>query len=226
MFAFHDEATYRFNFLAHETDGCVDGLIPLVLDTSDNSYELFGGCYPEARVLWTDFQHFPEYFDQLPESTVFFDLRGSWVDQLLAAYPQYEPNFVEKDNQYYLVPAEFDYDFVNHINTFSNGKRKGFLRDLRKLKERGVELLWNDADESELFINLSVKNFGGESDHMAEGGKQEVKRVVRELKKLGYLRTLTIFVDGAKQATSLSAHFKDTWVSLYAGSNNDIDNLG
>jgi hypothetical protein len=226
MFAFHDEATYRFNFLVHETDGCVDGLIPLVLDTSDDSYELFGGCYPEARVLWIDFQHFPEYFDQLPGSAVFFDLRGSWVDQLLAAYPQYEPNFVEKDNQYYLVPAEFDYDFVNHINTFSNGKRKGFLRDLRKLKERGAELLWNDADESELFINLSVKNFGGESDHLAEGGKQEVRRVVRELKKLGYLRTLTIFVDGAKQATSLSAHFKDTWVSLYAGSNNDIDNLG
>jgi hypothetical protein len=125
-----------------------------------------------------------------------------------------------------LVPAEFGYDFVNHINTFSTGKRKGFLRDLRRLKEKDVKLVWNDADESELFINLSVKNFGSESDHNVEGGKQEVRRVVSELKKLGYLRTLTIVVDGEKQATSLSAHFKDTWVSLYAGSNNDIDNLG
>ncbi len=226
MFAFHDEETYRFNFLVHETDGTIDGLIPLVLDTSDGSHELFGGCYPDARVLWMDVKHFPEVFDALPENTAFFDLWGSWVDQVLAQFPQYEPNFAEKDIQYYLVPADFDYDFVNHINTFSSGKRKGFLRDLRKLRERGVELIWNDADESELFINLSIKNFGSESDHNVEGGKQEVRRVVRELKKLGYLRTLTILVDGVKQATSLSAHFKDTWVSLYAGSNNDYDNLG
>lgn len=226
MFAFHDEETYRFNFLVHETEGNIDGLIPLVLDTSDGSYELFGGCYPDARVLWMNIQHFPEIFDALPENTAFFDLWGSWVDQVLAEFPEYEPNFAEKDIQYYLVPADFDYDFVNHINTFSTGKRKGFLRDLRKLRERGVELIWNDADESELFISLSIKNFGSESDHMVEGGKQEVRRVVRELKNLGYLRTLTILVDGVKQACSLSAHFKKTWVSLYAGSNNDIDNLG
>ncbi|MFT4861415.1 MAG: hypothetical protein ACI95C_000625 [Pseudohongiellaceae bacterium] len=226
MFAFHDEATYRFNFMVHETEGTIDGLIPLVLDTSDGSHELFGGCYPDARVLWIDIQHFPEYFELLPENTAFFDLRGSWVDQLLAVYPQYAANFAEKDIQYYLVPTEFDYDFVNHINTFSNGKRKNFLRDLRKLRERGVELIWSDEDESELFISLSVKNFGSESDHMVEGGKQEVRRVVRELKQHGYLRTLTIAVDGVKQAASLSAHFKDTWVCLYASSNNDIDNLG
>lgn len=226
MFAFHDEASYRFNFLAHETNGTIDGLIPLVFNIIINRYELFGGSYPDSRVLWIDIQHFPEYFDQLPDNTVFFDLWGSWVDQLLAVHPQYVHNFVEKDIQYYLVPAEFDYDFTNHINTFSTGKRKGFLRDLRKLKEHGAELIWNDADESELFINLSVKNFGSESDHMEEGGKQEVRRVVTELKKLGYLRTLTVFFDGVKQATSLSVHFKNTWVSLYACSNNDIDNLG
>lgn len=226
MYAFHDEAIYRFNFLVHETDGVADGLIPLVFDTSDGSHELFGGCYPDARVLWVDYQHFPECFEALPENTAFFDLWGSWVDKLLAIYPEFEPNFAEKDIQYYLVPADFDYDFVNHINTFSSGKRKGFLYDLRRLRGRGAQLNWSDDDESELFINLSIKNFGAESDHNVEGGKQEVRRVVSELKKLGYLRTLTISFDGVKQATSMSAHFKNTWVSLYASSNNDIDSLG
>jgi len=226
MAAFHDEAVFRFNFVAHETDGVTDGLIPLVLNTANGRHELFGGSYPDSRVLWIDTQHFPEYFDQLPENTVFFDLRGSWADGLLTMHPQYEPNFVDRDIQYFLVPADFDYDFVNHINTFSNGKRKGFLRDLRRLKEQDVQLIWNDEDESDLLISLSVKNFGDESDHAQEDGKAEVKRVVRELKNLGYLRTLTVIVDGVKQATSLSAHFKKTWVALYAGSNNDIDNLG
>lgn len=227
MWAFHDQSSYRLHFMVHERDGQADGLIPLVQDESDGSYELFGGCYPDARVLWIDIEDFPSYFDSLPENTVFFDISGAWVRALLDRYPDYAENFGEVDQQFYLVPADFDYDFNNHIQTFSNDKRKGFLRDLRRLREiYNPELRWSDDDEADLFISLSLKNFGAESDHVTEGGKQEVRRVVRELKALGYLRTLTISIDGAKQAASLSAHFKNMWVSLYAGSNNDFKNLG
>lgn len=228
MYAFHDQATYLFNFMVHETDGKIDGLIPLVKDTSDGSYELFGGCYPDSRILWIDIAHFPEYYDNLPDNTVFFDLKGSFVASILSQYPEYESNFVEQDLQYFLIPAEFDYDFVNHINTFSTDKRKGFLRDLRKIRELNpdLELVWSDTDESELFISLSLKNFGADSDHVTEAGKQEVRRVVSELQELGFLKTLTITIAGVKQATSLSALYNNAWVSLYAGSNNDYKNLG
>ena len=228
MYAFHDQETYRFNFMVHETDGEADGLIPLVEDTSDGSFELFGGCYPDSRVLWIRIEHFPEIFDALPDQTVFFDLRGSWVAELLAQHPQFEANFTETDNQYLLVPAEFDYDFVNHMQkTFSSDKRKGFLRDIRKVRElHQVEQVWNDDDESDLFIRLSQKNFGADSDHATEGGRQEVKRVVSELRENGLLRTLTVLVNGEKQAASLSALYNNYWISLYAASNNDINNLG
>lgn len=227
MYAFHDESSYKFKFMVHSTDGQADGLIPLVEDTSDGSFELFGGCYPDSRVLWIRIEDFPEYFEQLPDQTAFFDLRGSWVDALLAMHPEYTPNFSELDQQYYLVPAEYGYDFVNHINTFSTDKRKGFLRDLRKFREvYNPELVWSDDDEADLFISFSLKNFGPDSDHVTEAGKQEVRRVVRELKELGYLRTLVIKINGEKQAVSLSAHYKNTWVSLYAGSNNDFKNMG
>lgn len=227
MWAFHDQSSYRLHFMVHERDGRADGLIPLVQEGSDGRYELFGGSYPDARVLWIELEDFPSYFDSLPENTVFFDLSGKWVRALLDRYPDYAENFGEVDQQFYLVPADFGYDFNNHIQTFSNDKRKGFLRDLRRLREiYNPELRWSDDDEADLFISLSQKNFGAESDHVTEGGKQEVRRVVRELKALGYLRTLTISIDGVKQAASLSAHFKNMWVSLYACSNNDFNNLG
>ena len=227
MYAFHDENTYRFNFLVHETNGEPDGLIPLVEDGSDGSFELFGGCYPDSRVLWVQPEHFVECYDALPDKTVFFDLRGSWVNSILEMYPQFAANFAETDMQYFLVPAEYDYDFINHINTFSTDKRKTFLRDLRRVRElHNPVLTWSDADESDTFISFTLKNFGADSDHVTEAGKQEVRRVVTELKELGYLRTLTISIDGAKQAVSMSAHYKNTWVSLYAGSNNDYNNMG
>ncbi len=226
MYAFHDQDTYLFNFMVHETDGVIDGLVPLVEDTSDGSFELFGGCYPDSRVLWIAIEHFPEIFDALPQNSMFFDLKGAFVDQILARFPEYTPNFAELDQQFFLVPAEFDYDFSNHINTFSTDKRKGFLRDLRKVRELNPELVWNDANEADLFISLSLKNFGAESDHVSEAGKQEVRRVVSELQELGLLKTLTISIDGVKQATSLSALYNNMWISLYAGSNNDYKNLG
>lgn len=226
MYAFHDQTTYTFNFMVHETNGVADGLIPLVYDSSDGSHELFGGCYPDCRVLWIRIEDFPEYFDNLPDKTVLFDLKGPFVDEILALHPQYVPNFIEEDNQFFLVPAEFGYDFVNHINTFSSDKRKGFLYDLRKFRERNPVLNWSDDDECELFFTLSVKNFGTESDHATEGGKNEVRRVVSELKRSGLLRTLTVSVDGQKQAVSMSALYGNMWIALYSSSNNDYNNLG
>lgn len=228
MYAFHDQDRYRFNFMVHETGGGADGLIPLVEDTKDGSFELFGGCYADSRVLWIDIDDFQECFDNLPDNTAFFDLRGTWVNEVLEKFPQFEANFVEKDNQYFLVPAEFGYDFNNHMQaTFSKDRRKTFVRDLRKLEEvYKPELTWNDADETEAFIELNVNNFGEESDYAIEEGKQEVRRVVRELQDLGYLRTLAIRIDGVIQGVSLSALYNNNWVALYSSSNNDINNLG
>ncbi len=228
MNAFHDQSRFLPKFMTLETGGSMDGLIPLVEDTTDGSHELFGGSYPDGRVLWIRPEDFPEYFAALPAHTDFFDLDGQWVDALLARFPEYAANFAEQDAQYYLVPADFQYDFHHHIQQkFSKDKRKGFLRDVRKVREWfNPELVWSDADETETFFRLSVKNFGAESDHASEAGRQEVRRVVRELQKLGYLRTLAISINGEKQAVSLSAHYRTTWVSLYAASNNDFDSLG
>lgn len=226
MYAFHDAKTYTFNFMVHETDGEPDGLIPLVYDTADGSHELFGGCYPDSRILWLRIEDFPECFDALPDKTILFDLKGLFVEEILAAHPQYLPNFIEEDQQFFLVPSEFDYDFVNHINTFSKEKRKGFLYDLRKFRETNPELRWSTDDESELFFRLSVKNFGADSDHISEAGKEEVRRVVRELQRAGYLHTLTVSLGGEKQAVSMSALYGNSWIALYSSSNNDFNNLG
>jgi hypothetical protein len=226
MYAFHDQDSYKFKFLVHETDGVEDGLVPLVHDTSDNSHELFGGCYPDGRVLWIRPEHFAEIHAALPEPTMFFDLKGCFVERLLMAHPQFEANFAEHDQRWHLVPEKFGWDFYNHIQTFSSEKRKGFLYDLRKVQEKNLEKRWSDDDESDAFIELVNRNFGAESDYVLPAGQAELKRVITELRESGWLRTLVITVDGVKQAVSMSAHYADTLIALYSSSNNDIKNLG
>ena len=227
MFAFHDEDKHRLNFLVHEDrEGHPDGLVPLVRDTTKDRHTLMAGSYPDGRILWLRYEDFPEFFDAFPEPTVFFDLKQAWVDGLLQLHPRYAANFSEPEVRYYLVPSEFDFDFLNHINTFSSDKKQKFLYDLRKIRKSEPALRWSDDDEADLFIDLVNRNFGAESDYVDEGNANELRRVISELRRSGRLKTMTIEIDGVKQAVSLSLLHGGKMVALYAASNNDYNNLG
>jgi hypothetical protein len=227
MFAFHDQDIHRLHFLVHESgDGSPDGLVPLVYDTKESRYMLMAGSYPDGRILWLQYQDFPEVFEQLPEPTVLFDLRQSWVDGLLKIYPHYESSFAESDMRYHLVPAEFEFDFHKHLDTFSSEKRQKFLYDLRKIRNREPVLRWSNDNEANLFIELVNRNFGAASDYADDDNANEVRRVIEELQRSGRLKTLTIEIDGTRQAVSLSLLHGTKMVALYAASNNDYNNLG
>jgi hypothetical protein len=227
MYAFHDQDKHRLNFLVHEdSDGRPDGLVPLVFDTTQDRFTLMAGSYPDGRILWLGYTDFPEFFEAFPEQTVFFDLKQSWVDGLLRRCPQFEANFSEVEQRYYLVPSDFEFDFLKHLDTFSSEKKQKFLYDLRNIRKREPILRWSNDDEADLFIKLVNRNFGVESDYANEENANELRRVIDELKRSGRLKTLTIEVDGSLQAVSLSLQYGNKMVALYASSNNDFNNLG
>ncbi len=173
MYAYHDPDRHRCEFLVHETgDGQPDGLIPLVHDASQDRHMLLGGSYPDGRILWLQYEDFPAFFAHLPDRTVFFDLKESWVRGLLQGLPQFETNFAEPELRYYLVPSEFDFDFNKHIDTFAPDKKQKFLYDLRNIRKREPTIRWSDDDEAELFIELVNRNFGKESDYARRQGKR------------------------------------------------------
>ena len=227
MFAFHDPDNHRFNFLVHESDdGQANGLVPLVEDTKLDRFMAFGGSYPDGRILWLQYHDFPEFFEAFPEKTVLFDLKQSWVDGLLQLFPQFEANFSEHDLRYYLVPAEFEFDFDKHLDTFSADKKQKFLYDLRNIRKREPTLHWGNENEADLFIELVNRNFGTESDYVDADNASEVRRIIGELAQSGRLKTLTIEIDGKKQAVAQSLFHGNKMVALYAASNNDYNNLG
>ena len=227
MYAFHDQDRHRLNFLVHEdSHGHPDGLVPLVFDTTQDRFTLMAGSYPDGRILWLDYTDFPEFFEAFPEQTVFFDLKQSWTDGLLQRCPQFEANFSEVEQRYYLVPSDIEFDFLKHLDTFSSDKKQKFLYDLRNIRKREPILRWSDDNEADLFIKLVNRNFGVESDYANEENANELRRVIDELKRSGRLKTLTIEVDGSLQAVSLSLLYGNKMVALYASSNNEFNNLG
>ncbi|WP_156762839.1 GNAT family N-acetyltransferase [Woeseia oceani] len=227
MYAFHDQDKHRLNFLVHQSDDeTPNGLIPLVYDTGLNRYMLMGGSYPDGRILWLRYEDFPEFFGQFPERTVLFDLKQSWVSGLLQLHPEFDSYFAEPDLRYYLAPPDFGFDFDKHLDTLPADKKPKFLYDLRNIRKREPTLQWSEKDEAELFIDLVNRNFGAESDYANPEDALEVRRVVHELESSGRLRTMTIEIDGVRQAVSLSLLHNNKMVALYASSNNDYNNLG
>ncbi|MBT8103879.1 MAG: GNAT family N-acetyltransferase [Gammaproteobacteria bacterium] len=227
MFAFHDQDKHRLNFLVHENgSGDPNGLIPLVHDTTKDRYMLMGGSYPDGRILWIRNEDFPEFFENFPERTVLFELEGQGVTKLLQDCPQFEANFAEQDIRYRLVPPDFGFDFNQHLESFSPDKKQKFLYDLRNIRKREPVLNWGEDNEADLFIDLVNKNFGAESDYADADNAKELRRVIDELHRSGRLKTLTISLDGAKQAVALSLLHRNRMVALYASSNNDYNNLG
>jgi hypothetical protein len=227
MFAFHDQDNHRFNYLVHENrDGHADGLVPLVHDTTQDRFTLMAGSYPDGRILWLQYQDFAEFFERFPERTVLFDLKQRWVSELLQVFPQFESNFSEQELRYFLVPSEFEFDFHKHLDTFSSDKRQKFLYDLRNIRKREPVIRWGKENEADLFVKLVNRNFGSDSDYADAENARELRRVIKELERSGRLKTLTIEVDGALQAVSLSLLYGNKMIALYASSNNDFNNLG
>ena len=227
MYAFHDQDKHQLNFLVHVSgDGIPDGLVPLVHDTTKDRHMLMAGSYPDGRILWIRNADFPEFFEQFAARTVLFDLRQSYVTELLQLHPQYAVNFAELDMRYHVVPQEFEFDFNKHIDTFQREKKQKFLYDLRNIRKREPVLRWSEDDEADLFIELVNRNFGAESDYTDESNANELRRVIGELQRSGRLKTMTIEIEGSRQAVSLSLHHSNKMIALYAASNNDYNNLG
>ena len=227
IFAYHDQDKHHFHFLVHQSeDSQPDGLVPLVHDALESRYTLMGGSYPDGRILWLKLQDFPEFFEHIPEPTVMFDLKGSWVNALLEQCPQFRANFSEEEVRYILVPAEFEFDFDKHLDAFSADKKMKFLYDLRNIRKREPALHWSHDNHADLFIELVNRNFGAESDYADENNARELRRVIGELEQSGRLKTLTIEIDGVRQAVSLSLLHGNKMVVLYSSSNNDYNNLG
>lgn len=227
MFAYHNPDKHSFAFHVHlDGEGKPVGLIPLVYEALKNRHLLMGGSYPDGRVPWVHEDDFAAVFAELPDRTVLYDLKHSWVLEALQGHPELAPHATEQDTRYLLRPAEFEFDFNRHIDTFTPDKKMKFNYDLRHIRKREPVLRWSEDNEAELFIELVNRNFGKESDYTDPENAQELRRVIEELAVSGRLRTLTIEVDGAKHAVSLSAVHGNKMIALYAASNNDINNLG
>ncbi|MFH1770012.1 MAG: GNAT family N-acetyltransferase [archaeon] len=219
--SFYDEKFYEPYFILFE-----DGLIPLWYDKKFKKYYFFGGEFPENRTLWIDINKFEEVIEQLPENTTIFDLNGTFVESIIAKNENLRKYFPEEDIRYFLNLKNFDFKLEEYLKTFNKKHRKNFLYDIKKLQNLNYELIWEEDEHFEEFVNFSVERFGVDSDLSDKQFKKEMNTFVTALKNRKMLHTLTIKINEKVEGIELAALFNGHYYVLNGGYNRKIKNLG
>lgn len=226
--AFYDDHAYDLYFmLFKDDDGKELGLLPLYKDNENNTHYFFGEGFPEMRRFWFDMELLPQVFEMIPTPIKIFDMQGEYVKNLLERFPEMQTYFSDIDFRYYLNLKKLDYKLENYLKTFNKKHKKNFLHDLKKLKETiKYELIWEELEHIDDFINFNLTRFGKESDLDDKQFLKEMIRFLKVIKDMKIMHTLTIIIDGKVEGIEIAAFYMNKYYVLNGGYNREIKNLG
>ncbi len=223
---FFDEADAAPYFLVIMDDGKEKGILPLSLWKKSNTYYFFEGEYLEDFTFWFDLQYFPLVEKHIPVNTVFYDMNGKAVEELISRYPNYACLFRQSDYRYYIDLRAFQENIENYLATFNKKHRKNFLYDLRKLTDHKYTLVWEKLEHFDDFVAFNVKRFGEESDFVEEHFTRTVHALFSYLEQQGFLLTLSVFIEGRLVGIEISAFFQGIYYIMNGGYDRSVENIG
>lgn len=225
-YTFFKYLSFELYFIVGEVDEHPQFLLPLQKNTlkglmppyypGDNKefLEFFGGDdtddnrimgISDARVF--DFlktQSLPARLAPLASSSETSDKEGFYEDKYILDFIDYKTYE----------------DFLQ--NKWSSQSRKKIRQQLRKLyREHSIEILVNNYEDIDLIVKYNIQRFGEASSFRFEYRKE----IFRDLIELYDVLTLTVVVDGKKEAVSYGIIYKNTYIGMNAGVNSAIPDL-
>lgn len=199
------------------------GLVPLWKD-KDNTYEYFGGAYPENRKLWFNLESFEKVFNAIPEKTWIFDINGKQAEEIVLKNPEYAKYFEKKDKRYFLNLAEINHSLEEYLKRFNKKHRKNLLNDLKKLDH--LHAKWGGMEYFEYMVKFNVSRFGKESDFYDPEFTETVMRFFEKMADMNLLKFLAIMDRDQVVGVEAAAVYKNKYYVLNGGYDTKIKNLG
>ncbi len=225
--AFFKPLTYTPHFIAGFENGKVIGLLPLQKNTGE-------GLMPPYHTSKSPFLEFfggddtddNKIIQRLYSQLTFEDFRPhiTLPTYLAPLDPQYEsvPGVTFYETKYFINVSNYKSheDFLR--DKWSKDSRKKMLQQIRKIyNEHTVEILENNYEDIELLSSLNVQRFGDKSSF----SHAYRKRVFEDLTTLYDVIVLTLVIDGKKQGVCYGIHYKNTYIGMNAGVNNEVPDL-
>jgi hypothetical protein len=120
---------------------------------------------------------------------------------------------------YLFCPPKYGYDMERYYEEFSHKTAKKLRRELAAWDECGVSWRFDDPDDFELMIDLNLGRYG-QASYFYDPRFMSSFRALRDLlKDRGWLRVVTILVNGEPAAVDLGAVYNGTLTMLAGGTN-------
>jgi hypothetical protein len=194
------------------------GILPLVYDKENDTYTYFGDMFPEQNKFFLkDKKNITHFLEHSPEGTSLYYIDSN-EDKYYA--------FIKGEKRYFLNLKKFENSFENYFNSFTKKHRKNLRYDLRKLKERGYELVKNNVKDFERLVILNKLRFGKDSDYKDKNFVLNMKKIIDIAKKSDILDMISIKIDNKTEVVGLGIFYNKCYYVLGSGRNVEIKNLG
>jgi hypothetical protein len=205
-------------FIVAEERGEVRGLLPLSFNGDSGLYNFFPG-ETWAGKTW------------LEQNRVITESPRMLRDMLAAVPGPYHlrylrpetstPNPYEQVDEigYLFCPPRFSFDMERYYEEFSHKTAKKLRRELAAWDERKVAWRFDAPEDFDLLVDMSLGRYG-QSSYFHDPRFLNSFRQLRDfLVERGWLRMVTILVDGVPAATDLGSVYNGTLTMLAGGTN-------
>jgi hypothetical protein len=218
---FHRNFQFDPNFMVMEDSKGVAGLIPLCYVPELDIHAFFPGelwkgrTWIERTPVYTREEHFlPELLFSCPDRTYLRYME-------LGLEPELEEMEIDEIS-YGLCPAALDFDMTVYLQRFSGKRLKELVKVIRKLTGDTAAYYTNREDDFDDLTAMNISRFGSDSYLYDPRFRQSFRDLAVFLKRNGWLRMVTLEIDGRKAAIDLGAVCSGGYTVLLGGTNPDF----
>lgn len=194
----------------------LEGLMPPYYPGDGKPFlEFFGGDDTDDNKILGN-PNFKQILTYLKQQNI-----PAYLAPLGAGFAQ-EENAEFYENKFFLDLKNYKIyeDFLQ--DKWSSESRKKIRQQIGKIhRDYKVEILTNNYGDIDLIEKYNLERFGKKSS-FSFGYRKEI---FKDLTKHYNVLTLTIVINGKKQAVCYGIHYKNTYIGMNAGVNNEIPDL-
>ncbi|MBN2124810.1 MAG: GNAT family N-acetyltransferase [Deltaproteobacteria bacterium] len=218
---FHRHYRRRPYFLVVEDRRGICGILPLVYAREEDRYVLFPGETWKGKT-WL-------------ERTPVYLREGECLEELLSLCPERTylryleqgngdpcPGLEVDETGYLLYPSAFQFDPAVYSRRFAWKKWKGIRKEISSLLEAGAAWHVNRVTDFSSLVKMNVGNFGQDSYFFDRRFVRSFREVVQLLQERGWLRMVSLEINGVTAAVDLGALYGDTYVLFLGGTHPDF----
>lgn len=213
---FHEHYRHAPRFVVAEEDGQVTGFLPLSWNEETGQYNYFPGETWEGKT-W------------LEQNRVIADRRETLLAMLASLDGPYHLRYLRKEGAwgsggdtvdevgYLFIPDQHGFDLERYFEAFSHKTAKRLKRELDAWNSRHIEWRIDETADFEILCDLNLARYGELSYFHDSRFLGSFRSLMRLLGDRGWLRIVTVLVDGTPAAVDMGSLYKSMLTMLAGG---------